>query len=308
MKYFTKEVKIALAAIVAVVLLFFCINFMKGINLFQKSSLYYVKFNDITGLSVSNSVFANGYPVGVVREITYDYEHPGNVCVGIELDEDMRVPVGTKAELEAQVLGGVNMNLILGQNPIKNLHPGDTISGGPHLGALNEIQKVIPQVVKMTPKIDSILDNINRITGDPALMQTLQNAADITSKLKVTAARLDKLMSTDIPQLTARLNRIGGNVEVLSGKLAKVDVDRTMQNVNATLNNVQRLSTEMTQAATHLNKQISGNDNTLGLMLNDRKLYDNINTTVYSADSLLTDIKAHPKRYVHFSVFGKKQK
>lgn len=85
-KIFTKEIKIALTAIVAIVLLFVGINFLKGVNLFKKSNLYIIKFNDITGLAVSNPVYANGYAVGIVREITYDYDHPGNVAVGVELD------------------------------------------------------------------------------------------------------------------------------------------------------------------------------------------------------------------------------
>lgn len=91
-KIFTKEIKIALTAIVAIVLLFVGINFLKGVNLFKKSNLYIIKFNDITGLAVSNPVYANGYAVGIVREITYDYDHPGNVAVGVELDSKMRVP------------------------------------------------------------------------------------------------------------------------------------------------------------------------------------------------------------------------
>ena len=92
MKYFTREVKIALTAIVAIVLLFVGLNFLKGINVFQSTQTYFVKFKDINGLVVSNSVFANGYPVGIVRTIDYDYERGEHVVVGIEVDDDMRIP------------------------------------------------------------------------------------------------------------------------------------------------------------------------------------------------------------------------
>ena len=99
MKYFTKEVKIALTAIVAVAALFVGINFLKGVNIFQPTNAYYVKFANISGLTTSNPVFANGYPVGTVRSIDYNYDEPGSILVGIELDDAMRVPAGTRAEV-----------------------------------------------------------------------------------------------------------------------------------------------------------------------------------------------------------------
>lgn len=307
-KYFTKEVKIALMAIVAVVLLFVGINFLKGINVFKAGNTYLVKFDNISGLAVSNAVFANGYPVGIVRNIEYDYQKSENVVVEVELDEAMRVPAGTTAELEPELMGGVKMNLKLGPNPADVIHPGDTIIGGMYHGAMAQLSEMIPTVTQMLPKLDSILHNLNRLTGNPALEQTVQNAAAITGNLKNTTSRLDHLMANDIPQLTARLNRIGANMEKVSGELAAIDVEATMRDVNATLANAKTFSAQMGDIATQLSTKMSSRDNTLGLMLNDRSLYDNLNHTIMSADSLMIDLKAHPKRYVHFSVFGKKDK
>ena len=116
------------------------------------------------------------------------------------------------------------------------------------------------------------------------------------------------MLKNDVPQLTAKLNRIGSNMEILSGHLANVPVEETMRNVNETLASVHQLSKNMTDITNNLNNSMSSKDNTLGLLLNDRKLYDNINTTISSADSLVTDLKANPKRYVHFSLFGRKGK
>lgn len=306
MKYFTKEVKIALMAVVAIVILFIGINFLKGINIFQSSNTYYVKFADISGLTVSNAVYANGYPVGIVRTIEYDYRRSTGVVVGVELDTDMRVPAGTTAELEPELMGGVKMNLRLGPNPAAHITPGDTIRGGMYQGGLSQLSAMLPTVEQLLPKLDSILSNLNRLTADPALAQTLHNAAEITERLKATSVRLDGMMARDVPQLMTRLNRIGGNVEKLSGNLAAVDVDATMTRVNATLENAQQLSEQLGALSTQLNSKLNSRDNTLGLMLNDRSLYDNLNHTVQSADSLMMDLKAHPKRYVHFSVFGRK--
>lgn len=308
MKYFTKEVKIALTAIVAVALLFVGINFLKGINIFKSSNTYYVKFADISGLTVSNAVYANGYPVGIVRTIDYDYRRSSGVVVGIELDKEMRVPAGSSAELEPELMGGVKMNLRLGPNPARNLTPGDTLQGDMYHGAMAKLTEMIPAVERILPKLDSILANLNRLTADPALAQTLHNAAEITEGLKGASARLNTMMGKDVPQLVANLNQTAANANRLSGNLAAVDVDGTMKQVNATLENARQAAEQLGTVSTHLGKQMSSRDNTLGLLLNDRALYDNLNHTVQSADSLMIDLKAHPKRYVHFSIFGRKDK
>ena len=308
MKFFTKEVKIALTAIAACVLLFIGINFLKGVNIFKSSNTYYIKFPDIAGLVVSNHVSANGYPVGIVREIRYDYHTTDNVVVCVELDKEMHVPAGTCAELESELMGGVKMTLVLGKNPTANLQPGDTLQGGMHIGAISKLEAMIPAIESVMPKLDSIMTNLNRLTADPALAQTLHNTAVITENLKETSVNLNRLMKNDVPQLTARFNRIGANVETLSAGLAKVDVDGTMKQVNTTLGSVQQVTSNLTTTTNMLNTKLNSRDNTLGLFLNDRSLYDNLNSTMSNADSLMIDLKAHPKRYVHFSIFGKKDK
>ncbi len=308
MKFFTKEVKIALTAIVAAALLFFIINFFKGINLFSPTNHYVVRFDNVAGLTVSAPVYANGYPVGTVRSISYDYASRDRVMVDVELDDEMRIPAGTRAELASQMLGGVTMSLILGPNPADVLSPGDTVEGGVHQGAIEKLEAMMPVIETMVPKIDSILTNINRLTGDPALAATLQNAAALTADLRTTTRQLNTLMENDVPQLTAHLNQIGANVETLSGNLAQVDVKGTVDNVNATLRDAQGFVQTMNSLTQNLDSKMRADDNSLGLMLSDRQLYDNLNSTVRSADSLLIDLRQHPKRYVHFSLFGRKDK
>lgn len=308
MKFFTKEVKIALTAIVAAALLFFIINFFKGINLFSPTNHYVVRFDNVAGLTVSAPVYANGYPVGTVRSISYDYASRDRVMVDVELDDEMRIPSGTRAELASQMLGGVTMSLILGPNPADVLSPGDTVEGGVHQGAIEKLEAMMPVIETMVPKIDSILTNINRLTGDPALAATLQNAAALTADLRTTTRQLNTLMENDVPQLTAHLNQIGANVETLSGNLAQVDVKGTVDNVNATLRDAQGFVQTMNSLTQNLDSKMRADDNSLGLLLSDRQLYDNLNSTVRSADSLLIDLRQHPKRYVHFSLFGRKDK
>ena len=308
MKIFNREVKIALTAIVAIVLVYLLINFMKGINVFNSSNTYYVRFDNIAGLAVSNAVYANGYPVGIVRGIQYDYGNHERVVVAIELDKEMHMPRGTKAELVTSLMGGVTMSLMLGPNPTDNLVQGDTISGGLHEGAVEKVEALMPTIMDMLPKLDSIVTNIARLSADPALTQTLRNTAEITNNLRRTSAKLDAMVGRDLPQMMQNLNKTSRNVERLSNNLAAINLQETMNEVNASLAEVKQFSANINAMTYDLNSKLNSRDNTFGLLLNDRKLYDNLNHAVSSADSLLINVKAHPKRYVHFSIFGKKDK
>ena len=308
MKIFNREVKIALTAIVAIVLVYLLINFMKGINVFKSSNTYYVRFDNIAGLAVSNAVYANGYPVGIVRGIQYDYGNHERVVVAIELDKEMHMPRGTKAELVTSLMGGVTMSLMLGPNPTDNLVQGDTISGGLHEGAVEKVEALMPTIMDMLPKLDSIVTNMARLSADPALAQTLRNTAEITNNLRRTSAKLDAMVGRDLPQMMQNLNKTSRNVERLSNNLAAINLQETMNEVNASLAEVKQFSANINAMTNDLNSKLNSRDNTFGLLLNDRKLYDNLNHAVSSADSLLINVKAHPKRYVHFSIFGKKDK
>ena len=304
----SKEVKIALMAIVAIVLLWIGLNFLKGINVFSSTNTYYVKFHNIQGLAVSNAVYANGYPVGIVRDIKYDYSRTDNVVVCIELDKSMNVPVGTTAELESELMGGVKMSLVLGPNPTQNLSVGDTITGGIHEGAMTKLEAMLPAVESLLPKLDSIMGNLNRLTADPALAEMLHNTAEITHNLKESTAALNTMMHDEVPGLMAKANRIGSNLESVSDQLAQTDIKGTVDNANATLAGLRQTTDNLNQTSNYLSGKLQSRDNTLGLFLNDRGVYDNLNGTLRHADSLMIDLKAHPKRYVHFSIFGKKDK
>ena len=297
MKYITKEVRIGIAGIVALCVLIYGINWLKGIHMFQPSSYFYAKFENVNGLTKSSPVFADGVRVGIVRDIYYDYAKPGNVIVEVELDTELRIPKGSSAELVSELMGGVRMNILLANNPARKYAVGDTIPGTLNNGMMEKVATMMPQVEKMLPKLDSILASLNVILADPAIPATLHNVQDLTASMAVTSRQLQTLMKDDIPQLTGKLNTIGDNFALISNNLKEIDYAAAMQKVDATLNNVKMITDKLNQK-----------DNTVGLLLNDPSLYNNLNATTANAASLLEDLKSHPKRYVHFSLFGKKDK
>lgn len=297
MKYMTKEVKIGIAGIIALCVLVYGINYLKGIHLFKPASYFYVQFQNINGLTKSSPVYADGYPVGIVRALYYDYEHPGNVVAEIDVDPDLRIPKGSHAELAAEMLGGVRMNLLLANNPRERHEIGDTIPGNLNNGMMEKVGKMVPQIESMLPKLDSILASLNTILASQAIPATLNNVEHLTASLAVTSRQLEVLMSNDIPQLTTKLNTIGDNFITMSDNLKQIDYAAAMQKVDSTLANVKILT-----------DKLNSKDNTVGLLFNDPALYNNLNATTANAASLLEDLKNHPKRYVHFSLFGRKDK
>ena len=300
MKYFTKEVKIAIVAIVGLVVLFLGMNFLKGLELFSSDNRYYISFRDISGLSSSCPIYADGYKVGVVRGIVYDYTQSKDIIVDADINKDMRIPKGSSAEIVSDLMGNVKVNLLLASNPRERVNPGETIVGGINDGAMGQMKDLIPVVQDMLPKLDSILASVNLLLQDPAIANSLHNVETVTGNLTVSTRRLNTLLGTlnsRMPGLLAKADGVMDNAQVVTSNLSKVDVEGTMSKVNATLDNVQAFT-----------DQLNNNNGSLGLLMRDPNLYYNLNATVKSADSLLIDLKSHPKRYVHFSVFGRKDK
>ena len=300
MKFFTKEVKIALTAIVGIVVLFYGLQFLKGLNVFSTDITYYVAFDDVSGLSPSSPVYANGYRVGVVKSLNYDYNPQGKIVAELDLNKNMRVPRGSHAELASDLLGNIKINLVLSEDPINMIGHGDTIPGEMEMGMMTKVSKMLPAIEHMMPKLDSIITSLNTLLADPALRNTLHNVEGMTGNLNATSAELKSLsasLNREVPGMMNKANGVLDNTQQLTGNLAAIDVEGMAAKVNQTLANVE----QMTQ-------KLNSNEGTLGLMMRDATLYNNLSSTAASADSLLIDFKAHPKRYVHFSVFGKKDK
>ena len=297
MKFLTREVKIGITGVVALALLFIGINFLKGINLFQTDHKYYVVFENAKELAKSSPVYADGYNVGIVSGIHYNYQKPGHVVVEISVENALRIPKGSSAELKSAMLGGCTMNLLLNNNPRERVAPGDTIIGQPNNGLMDKAATLVPKVEQIMEKVDSLLTALNKLASDPNLPIIMANTQLLTHNLNRSTEQLNKLMNNELPEIAKNVNQTTENLAQLTQDLNKLDLQGTFDKVSHTMGNVEELTDKMKRT-----------DNTLGLLLNDTLLYSNLNETVGSANLLLKDLKKKPSRYVHFSIFGKKDK
>lgn len=287
--------------IAGIILLFVGMNFLKGIIVFSNDNSYKVIMDNINGLAASSPVYADGYKVGVVRDIKYDYQgDQDGIVVTIDVDKNLRIPAGSTAEVDADLMGNLKLNLLLANNMRERIEPGGIIRGSLSSGMMEDVALMLPQIKAMLPKIDSILTSVNNLMADPALAIILKNAAATTENLKTSTAQLNALlgqMDRTVPAMLKKADNTLANTEAVTGNLAQIDIAATMADINATVENCKQMTAKLTSP-----------EGTIGKLLTDPSLYDNMNATMRDADSLMIDLKAHPKRYVHFSVFGKKDK
>ncbi len=300
MKFLTKNVKIALTVMVGLALLYWGINYLKGINLLTPSNRFYTEVESADGLLKAAPVTVNGFQVGQVYEIQYDYSN-NKITVVMAMEPKMKVPQGSTINMVSGLMGGASLVLNLGDG--QPMEPGSMIPTTELPGIMDNVKEnVLPMVSGMLPKVDSIMNNVNGLTGDPALAAALARLDGITRQLQASAQQLTILMNglnRSVPGVINNVNGIAtnlsgatGNLTDFSATLKQMPIDSTINTLNATLANLEALS-----------KQLGDKNSTLGKVMNDRELYDNTNHAIASLDSLLTDIKLHPKRYINIKVF-----
>jgi len=295
-KYFNKEIIIALVTLISLGLLYFGLNYLKGANIFKPTNIYYVRMPDVSELQLSNPVYVNGFKVGLVSNIAYDFQKRGDIVVQISLDKKMRVETGSHVEIKVGLTSGAFLNLIPNKYVGTYYQTGDTIDGVSEKGIMDKVSgDLLPQIESILPRLDTILQGIQFLVNHPALSQTLVQLSATTGNLEKASLQLNQLLSKDIPPLMANLNQVSSDFTIVSSQFRQMDLNATLRRADKTLGNLELLTT-----------RLNSNDNSLGLLLNDRSIYDHLDTTFVNASDLLLDLRLNPKRYVHFSLFGKK--
>ena len=288
-----KELMIGLTVLITLLILFFGIDYLKGVNVFKAANYYYASYTNVAGLAQSAPVTVNGYKVGLVREINYEYDNPGHVRVELALDRKLQLPVGTEAVLVTDMLGTSSIELKMGRE--SQMHKvGDKLIGANAAGLMDNVTKdLLPAVSSALPKIDSLLTAVTAIVSDPALLGAVKrldavmaNLERSTSALSATMARTPAIAS-DAQTTMANVRQISTDLTEVTAALRRMPLDSTMANVQS-----------LTERLNQISGQLQSRDSSLGLLLNDPSLYNSLNAAVGSLDSLLQDVKRHPKRYI----------
>jgi phospholipid/cholesterol/gamma-HCH transport system substrate-binding protein len=275
------------------VLLYVGVNYLKGVNLFKPANYYYVSCTNVREITISSPVFVEGFRIGLVRNIDYDYSSANRITLEISLEKGMKINRGSYISIESTLLSGAELHLKLNTFTSEYCKPGDTIEGRLKSGMMSSVEeKLIPQFIDIMPKIDSILTGLQTLINNPALSRSLSHLENMTGQLETSSKRLNVLLQNDVPEIASHLKTASSGLSTFSSDLNKLDLEQSISRLNATLGHVNALTLKL-----------NSTDNSLGLLLNDSLLYKNLNSTLDNASGLFLDLKRNPKRYVHFSLF-----
>ena len=283
---------IGLATVIALFLFYFGFNFLKGRNIFDQSDEYFVRLADTGGLSRSAAVIINGYTVGKVKELKFDYERMDYSVASLSLDETLKLPKGSSSFVQTNPFGGAVLVINVG-NSSDYFAPGDTIPSEVKPGLMQEIEEVIaPKIAKSLSSLDSLIATVNAVVADPNITTTLSEFSASAANIRATSAQLNAYMAGKVPAILDNVDSATMAVNHIASSVPTAELEQAILEFKAVVENLRKVS-----------GQLNGNDNSLGLLLNDQELYEQLQSTVSSADSLLTDIKKNPKRYLKISVF-----
>lgn len=304
MKY-TREIKVGVLAIICVFLLFYGLNFLKGVNIFSPTNSYHGVYTNLHGLEEQASVFILGHKVGQVDRLHYDFTKDSAFTVDISIRKDIVLPEGTSLALRADgLLGGMALELLFPEDATEKLQQQALIKHGATLptvylpGLMENLQnELIAKIANAVEQVDTLVAQLNgQLQGDH-LKSTLANVDRISGDLTDVSGDLRRIMNTQVPGIVNNADTAIANLNTVIADIKAADLKATVARVDTAIGGVNAVIAD-----------VRAQKGTLGQLIYNKSLYNHVDATVISADSLLTDIKAHPKRYVHFSVFGKKDK
>ena len=311
----SNETKIGVLTTIAITILILCYSYLRGNDIFSTTNRYYAIYNSVEGLSVSKPVLVNGFQIGHISKMTLQPD--GRTIVEFKIEPQYNIPDNTRAKLESTDLLGSKAIVFQMGNSKKFAEDQDTLEADIQGSLAESLQPIQKKTEQLISKMDSSLDAINKIMN-PEFQKNINRSflsiANTLQTLEGTTKKIDTLVgsqsghikgilanaeatSDNLKTSTAHLNTIAGNAESFSNDLAHSNIKQTLENANKAIASLQESLAK-----------INDGKGSMGLLLNDDHFYRNLDSASNSLNKLLVDLKAHPKRYVSFSVFGKKDK
>ena len=293
-KIFTKEVIIGFCVISAIAILIIGIEFLKGVNIFKPANYYVARYDNVAGLETAAPVTIEGFKLGQVSEINFNYEHPGEIEVILGLNKNLHVPVDSRAVIGSTLLSGSYVEIELGKST-QMIELGGEIPTAVMPDLMSSISdNLLPSVTGVLPKVDSLLISVNSLASDPALVQSIKNLEKITGNLDMASQNINSLISGSLPSLLNNANLSAANLEIITKDLTELSSQLKSLPLMATMNNVNEITKNLNEATNQLNSPNS----TVGQLLTNPDLYNKITKLTSDIDSLVLDIQKNPKKYI----------
>lgn len=290
-----QTVKIGLFTLLAIVILYLGITYLKGLSISARSKTYYVAMNDVTGINVATRVFVNGYKVGSVRKMEYDYHNNGETILTLTLDPDIKLPQGTQVQVAQTLFSGALVNLILPEaDKGVYINSKDTIPMSTRASAksLEQLQdEFVPRLSTTLGRMDSVLLQANAILSNPNIEPTLADVRHSAQHINASSAQLQQSLRS-LPSIMERIDGTSTDVANFASRLDSLQLQETITNLESTSRELKIFSQTLNQS-----------NGTVGRLLNEDGLYNRIDSVTTSLDALIRDIKANPKKYVKLSLF-----
>ncbi|TDQ12115.1 MlaD family protein [Pedobacter metabolipauper] len=305
------ETKVGILAAFSIALLIIGYNFLKGNAIFSSETVLYAKYTHVDGLGVSKPVLINGFQIGRVDKL--QLQPDGSILATLKIKGKYEIPKNSIAKLEStDLLGSKAIVMALGTGN-DFAQDGDTLNANVAIGLMEAVQPVQKKAEMIVAKMDSILTSVNTILNpnfQKNVDKSFNSIASTLSSLEATSKKVDNLVgsegsrisailanveaiSNNLKQNNQKINGILSNINTITDQVAAANFKQTIDNANKAVADLQSIVTK-----------VNNGQGTLGLLVNDTKMYDNLNNASKNLDNLIIDLKENPKRYVHFSVFG----
>lgn len=305
------ETKVGVLAAFAIALLIIGYNFLKGNSIFSSETVLYARYTQVDGLGVSKPVLIHGFQVGRVDKL--ELKEDGSIMATLKIKDEYQIPKNTLARLEStDLLGGKAIVLVLG-NSKEMAEDGFILNGNVEKSLMEAVQPVQKKAELIITKMDSILTSVNSILNpnfQKNVDRSFTSIASTLASLESTSKKVDGLVGSESSKLSniltnveaitvnfknngAKIDAILANLNAVTDKAAALNFKQTIDNANQAIADLQGMVTD-----------VKNGKGSLGQLINDNRMYENLNNASKNLDNLLIDLKANPKRYVHFSVFG----